>query len=312
MKVSIIIPIYNMQDYLSRCLDSILAQTHSNFEAICVNDGSTDGSAEICDQYMSRDSRVKVHHITNGGVSNARNYALTRIEGEWFTFVDSDDWIEPDYIELLLKNAVDNACDISACAFQRNNEYMLGYDTDNVKTILFDSTRECMHGFICPGDSLEGISCNKLYRADIFRDICFDTDIRVNEDCDYTYRIMERCRKACLTTAKIYHWFFRADSASQSKKLACDFCAANVFRDLYEKTLYLKDSEITQTLQKNYICSVLKILMYANYAKSDVGVQEAKRQCGLWKKDVWHLFDARTRLKYILALHMPWIFRVLQ
>lgn len=100
--VSVVVPVYNAEKYLSRCLDSLLAQTYTNFELICVNDGSTDHSGKILDAYVIQDSRIRVMHIPNGGVSNARNTALNVAKGKYVLFVDADDWVEPEHIALLL------------------------------------------------------------------------------------------------------------------------------------------------------------------------------------------------------------------
>lgn len=312
VKISIIIPLYNMQQYIGRCLDSILEQTFPDFEVICVDDGSTDESRNICEQYGQKDARIKVYHTVNQGVSQARNYGLSKVTGEWFAFIDADDWVETDYLKVLYENAVKYSCNVSACAFRRDMEYSLGYDSSICETILFHSMEECIHSFICLEKSMEGMACNKLYRTNSFKDICFEEDIKVNEDCLYTFEIMKRCDRACLSTAPLYHWFYRADSASRTKTLSNDFGAAKVFLRLYHETKFLNDADVLQTLQKNYICAVLKILMYAKYEKRDCEVQEAKKQCKLWKKDVWHLLDDKTKLKYIFAMYMPWIFCILQ
>ena len=100
-KISVIIPIYNNAVYLPQCLDSLLAQSFQDFEGILVDDGSTDGSATVCDDYQQKDSRLKVFHIQNHGVSYARNYGIEKATGEWIGFVDSDDWITTDFLATL-------------------------------------------------------------------------------------------------------------------------------------------------------------------------------------------------------------------
>ena len=100
--ISVIVPVYNVEPYLRKCLDSILAQTYRNLEILVIDDGSTDGSGRICDEYAGRDERIKVFHTENHGLSCARNLGLDNANGEWIGFVDSDDWIEPDMYEVLL------------------------------------------------------------------------------------------------------------------------------------------------------------------------------------------------------------------
>lgn len=309
LKVSVIIPVYNVEKYIGRCLDSLLSQTFADFEVICVDDGSLDASGKICEEYAGRDSRIKVHHIENNGVSNARNYALSKAEGQWYAFVDADDWVEPDYLETLYEKASQKDCDIAACAFQRNNAFVMGYHKENIRTLLIEGSKECIRNFICSVDSMQGMVWNKLYRSDLFQDIRFDVNVKVNEDCLYTYEVMKRCRRACFVTAPLYHWFFREDSACHSKTVACDFTAANVFLHLFEETASMEDIAVKKTLQKNYIGSVLKVFLHAEYNKKDAEVKEARNQCRKWRKDVWKAFDSKLKLKYILAFHIKWMLR---
>ncbi len=307
VKVSVIVPVYNVEKYIGRCLDSLLAQSFTDFEVICIDDGSTDGSGDICEQYVKRDSRIKVHHIVNGGVSNARNYALSQIAGEWYAFVDADDWVEPNYLEMLVGNAVHNDCDIAACSFQRNTEFKMGQGSGNAATVLLEGADACISNFICSQNSMQGMVWNKLYRTELFKDVCFDVHVKVNEDCLYTFEVMKKCRKACFVGAPLYHWFFREDSACHSKTVACDFTAANVFLRLYDETARLQDEAVTKTLQKNYIGSVMKVFLHAKYKKKAADVREARNRCKKWRKAVWNKFDSRMKLKYVLAFYIKWI-----
>lgn len=306
-KISIIIPVYNVQEYIGRCLDSVLCQTYSNFEVLCVVDGSPDGSGEICEQYSRLDGRIRVFHIENGGVGNARNYALDRIEGIWFCFIDADDWIEPDYLEILYRNAKKENCEISACAFQRDEAYRLGYEPANEATRIYASSEECIHAYICSSDSLYGMVWNKLYLTDIFGDIRFDTTVRVNEDCLYTQEIMEHGKRACVTSLKLYHWFYRKDSACHSSRMEADYSPAGVFDTLYRRNLALQDDEVNQTLKRNYVLYVVKILMYAQNARNGSGAQEAIRKCRDWSKEVWKTLSVKEKLKTYMMLYMPWV-----
>lgn len=115
--ISIIVPVYNVEKYLSRCIDSILSQTFFDFEILLIDDGSTDGSPIICDKYSNKDSRVRVFHKKNGGVSSARNLGLEYALGEWITFVDSDDWIDNNMYTLLYEEAISSNADIVLCDF---------------------------------------------------------------------------------------------------------------------------------------------------------------------------------------------------
>lgn len=309
-KISVIVPVYNVEAYIGRCLDSLLAQTYADFEIICVDDGSQDKSGEICEQYGKKDARVFVYHIQNDGVGNARNFALSKMSGEWYAFVDADDWVEPTYLQLLYEKATETHCDIAACTFVRNTEFAVNNDRTVGRTLTIEGTDACIRNFICGKDSMQGMVWNKLYRKEIFGDIRFDEKVQVNEDCLYTYEVMKRCQKACLLCVPLYHWFFRQDSACHSKKVACDFTAANVFLHLYEETSYLADERVTKALQKNYIGSVLKVLLYAKYSRRDGTVKEARDRCKNWRKAIWYAFDSKMKGKYIIAIYLKWLLHV--
>ena len=117
--ISIIVPVYNQEKYLSRCLDSILDQTYKNLEIICVDDKSTDGSAEIIKHYVQKDSRIVYYRNTGKGVSSARNYGIERANGEYIGFVDSDDFIQPQMYEFMLRAMQENDCEMVACGYER-------------------------------------------------------------------------------------------------------------------------------------------------------------------------------------------------
>ena len=115
-KISVVVPVYNVEEYLDQCVESLVGQTYKNLEVILVDDGSPDNCPAMCDEWAERDNRIKVIHKENGGVSSARNAALDIASGDYIGFVDSDDWIEPDMYEILIKNAKKYDADISRCA----------------------------------------------------------------------------------------------------------------------------------------------------------------------------------------------------
>ena len=301
-KISIIIPVYHVQEYIGRCLESILLQTYSNFEVLCVEDGPGDKSGEICERYARQDNRIRVFHPERGGVGHARNYALSRMEGEWFAFLDGDDWIEPEYLEILYRNAREKKCEISACAFQRNATYCLGHETIKEELRIYSGGRECIHAYICPEHSLYGMVWNKLYRRDVFGDIRFDTKIRVNEDCLYTQQVMERCSRACVTDMQLYHWFYRKDSACHSRKTEPDFTPAEVFLTLYEKNRKWEDAEADRRLKRNYVLYVVKILMYGGCKRGNREAEEAVKRSREWFPEIRGTLNRKEKCKTLAVL----------
>ena len=123
MLVSVIIPIYNKEKYLERCIKSVINQTYKNFELILINDGSIDNCGFICDQYAKSDERIKVIHKDNGGVSNARNVGINQAKGEYITFIDADDYVQKEFLEKLVKPIIDNNVDVSICGFETHDSY---------------------------------------------------------------------------------------------------------------------------------------------------------------------------------------------
>ena len=148
--VSVIVPVYNVERYLDECIASLVMQTYANIEIILVDDGSTDGSGELCDRMSCRDSRIRVLHKTNGGLSDARNCGLREASGEWISFVDSDDYVSPVFIEALLRVALEYGCDIAAIPFGKPFK-------DGSSCILVESL-----GSVAPAISLSSFDVQRL------------------------------------------------------------------------------------------------------------------------------------------------------
>lgn len=211
--VSVIIPVYNVKEYLQRCVDSVLSQTYSTLEIWLVDDGSTDGSGEICDGYASKDPRIKVIHKSNGGVSEARNQALDRISGSFVTFVDSDDYVRDDMAASLYSLIESSRADMAVSRIAEGtgstfDDTLAGpddapviFEKDNVYESLFDeSFRELM----CA-------ACGKLYRAEIFRELRFPVG-KGFEDEFTIHHILALCSRVTVSEKKLYYHYKRSGS----------------------------------------------------------------------------------------------------
>ena len=175
MKLSIIVPVYNVEPYLPRCIDSILAQTFTDFELILVNDGSPDRCPQICDAYAAQDSRIKVIHKENGGLSDARNAGLDIACGEYIGFVDSDDWIEPTMYEKMLGHAEQKLADIVTCGinFLDQNNCSIG-DWRDVKEDILSSGHAILRDlFPYQYRNILPTVNNKIYKRKIFQELRF-------------------------------------------------------------------------------------------------------------------------------------------
>lgn len=174
--ISVIVPIYNAGKYLHRCINSILAQTFTNFELLLVNDGSTDNSKNICEYYAVKDLRIRVFHKKNGGVSSARNLGLTNVKGELITFVDADDWIESDCLELFMKNTNELTC-LSFQSFYEGKKELWDtsiYNANNIKEYIIELYNKEILGYVW----------GKLYKQEIIQkhNIKFNEQVRFRED----------------------------------------------------------------------------------------------------------------------------------
>lgn len=208
--ISVIIPVYNVEMYLSRCVESVLRQTYTNLEIILVDDGSTDHCGEICDSYSRLDGRVRVIHKKNGGLSSARNAGLKVANGEYVGFVDSDDYIAEDMYEIL-STAMAEDVDITCCGriyISSNGRYDKRYVSKAKKYTKGEALEEMLLR------RKIGVSaCTKLFRRSLFEDVCFPQG-RVSEDIPTVYCLIKKARNIVHVGKAKYFYFYRADSIS--------------------------------------------------------------------------------------------------
>lgn len=213
--ISVIVPVYNVEPYLGICLDSIVNQTYRDLEILVIDDGSTDGCDVICDEYKERDERIRVFHTENRGLSAARNRGLKEANGEWIGFVDSDDWIESDMYETLVKKAEKSGADIVECGIFR--EYS-DRTEENTKRTLDLTGVEAIHALL-QGEIFNTV-WNKLWHRKTLENIRFPEG-RVYEDIATTYRILIGSNRVCSVAESKYHHRRRPGSISNSRSLKC-------------------------------------------------------------------------------------------
>lgn len=210
--VSVIIPVYNVEKYLKKCVDSVLNQTYRNLDIILVDDGSTDLSGKMCDELGIGDKRVTVIHKQNGGLSDARNAGLNVARGEYYAFVDSDDYISSDMIEIMVNSARENSCEIAICnmvRFSESGESALFYHPVAQKQILLGENRF---------KTLKQPSvCNKLFKASLFQNIRFPKG-KYYEDTFVYHELLYRAKSVVLTGSNSYWYLERSDSIVGSPK----------------------------------------------------------------------------------------------
>lgn len=200
--VSIIIPIYNSEKYLKKCLQSIKNQNYKNLEIILIDDGSTDSSGKICDQYGKEDKRCKVYHIKNQGVSNARNYGIEKANGKYIIFIDSDDWIPVDYVKILITTIKRDEFDLIICPVHGKinkawKDFSFEFSKYNSDKFLFLNENHFLYGPHC-----------KVYLAKIINEnkILFPKGISYGEDLIFNVEYLKKCKKIFITNQTFYNY----------------------------------------------------------------------------------------------------------
>ncbi len=207
--ISIIVPVYNVEKYLSKCIDSILAQTYKNTEIILVDDGAKDKSGEICDEYAKKDSRIRVIHKKNGGLSDARNCGLEAARGELVGFIDSDDYIDSDMYEVLYNAMEKYGAQMSMCDVYDVYDGQEIPVQDNIRDFATDA-EEAMK-IVMDGQINYAYAVNKLYKKELFSDIKYPVG-KIIEDAFVILFLLEKTQKVAFSTARKYYYYHRENS----------------------------------------------------------------------------------------------------
>ena len=218
--VSIVIPIYNVEKYLEKCIESISKQTYKNIEILLIDDGSTDNSLKICKNYEKKDTRIKVIHKKNGGLSDTRNRGIIEAKGNYIMFVDSDDWIENDTVSLLLENIEKNKSDI--VVFGMSIDYENGDSKLRVPKInkCFDGKTGLiyMNSFM----NIDISTCNKIFKKRLFDNIEFPVG-KLCEDYYTMFKIFDKAKIISILQEPKYHYFQRNNSISRNTNVNLDY-----------------------------------------------------------------------------------------
>ncbi|MGN1123077.1 MAG: glycosyltransferase family 2 protein [Eubacterium sp.] len=207
--ISIVVPVYKVEQYLDRCVESIVSQTYKNLEIIIVDDGSPDNCPQMCDEWAKKDNRIKVIHKENGGVASARNVGIAAATGKYITFIDSDDYVEKNLISHYISQGDDG--DVYVCDFQYNNDCE-AFDYSSNQISKADALK-C----IAKGDYKYGIMCNKLYKTDIAKQITVP-DLACCEDLVFNYYFFKNSKVENIyeSSAKLYHYYVNLNSKTHN------------------------------------------------------------------------------------------------
>ena len=212
--LTVVVPVYNVREYLERCFSSVTGQDYRNMEIILVDDGSTDGSGQLCDELAGRDNRVRVIHKENGGLGSARNAGMDNAKGEILSFIDSDDWIEPGMYTTMVGLMRKDRSQIAACGIQRVTERgEISYYNDDLDERAVYSTEEALRE-LPRNERLSNSMCNKLFRRETMDGLRINEQIAY-EDNPYTPRCIARAERVSYTAEPFYCYFERAGSISR-------------------------------------------------------------------------------------------------
>lgn len=287
IKVSVIVPVYNVKNYLDRCVDSIIAQSIKEIEIILVDDGSSDGSGELCEKIAEKDSRIRVIHQKNQGLGPARNSGLDIARGQYVSFIDSDDWIEPDTYEILLKCIVDNDCQIATCGRKIVN------DDGCIKRIYCDSSEKVIYGidivehYLLQQDMNMSV-CDKLFDRNLFANVRFPANY-VSEDIVPTYKILKKIDKIVLSGKPLYNYYCRSGSLSRMdsfahKRMGQLLYATEVSEDV--KITYPKLIEQANYYKYDALISTWRSIIRSNYNGTERDFAKE-----LIDKEKWSMFN---------------------
>ena len=277
--VSVIVPVYKVEKEIHRCIDSLLKQTYSNLQIILIDDGSPDNCGTICDLYAGQDSKICVIHQENQGVSAARNAGLAVAQGEYIGFADPDDWVEPNWIEILIRPFFTEPVMVSACGWYRHDECGIRKYLSKVpegkqhgKKILAD---------IIQGDSVDGYLCNKLYKKELFLNRSLRKGIRACEDLLCCCQIFHEENICVWVTPKpLYHYIVRDGSAIRRYSP-------------HRKDELIVRKEILDMVQQDKLLRGIALFTYAqaNLSLAEVALQAGeKKDAGEFRKEAGKFF----------------------
>lgn len=306
--ISIIVPVYKVEKYLSKCIDSILSQTYKNFELILVDDGSPDNCPQICDEYAKKDDRIRVIHKKNSGVSETRNEGVRNAKGTFICFVDSDDYVSENYISSLLDAQKINNSDIVFGRYCRVfNDKVVNVEED-LKSLVEDKKYEM---FFSDYSRVMGSMCRLLIRKTIFENIQFDKSLKYCEDLYFVLQLFNLNCTISYTNEIIYYYVCNVDSVTQkfSKQSAYNYESAIL------KCIDLLKNNIDKTLISNMLFGIFTLAIKQAVVTNDYTVlvdfekYNTKDNYKAYKK---YNKTIKQRIKAYLCRHkMFWILKIL-
>ncbi|MGG3987022.1 glycosyltransferase [Bacillus smithii] len=303
MLISVIIPVYNAEKFLSKCLDSVKNQTYQDLEIILVNDGSTDKSGLICDEYSRKDQRFIVIHKKNGGVSSARNAALKIAKGDYIGFVDPDDWVEPNMFEKLYQLIIDYKADISMCGYVK--EKLDGTILNNiVKPDIIKMDRKEALNKILNSNSFKGFLWNKLFSANLIKNnqITFDESIHFCEDLLYCCQCIVKSKNIVYDTTPYYHYVIHDSNASKSNYSSKKLTSLDALVKIIDILNNENEGDIELKKYKNYYMHMnISLLMNGIHDKKYKSEDYKQLKENLFRYKIGDLTEKSIKLSCVIG-----------
>lgn len=309
--ISVIVPIYRVEQYINRCIESLINQTYSNLDIILVDDGSADNCPKMCDDWVKKDSRIKVIHKENGGLSDARNAGFKIATGDVISFIDSDDWVEPKFFEVMLNVMQNDESDIVSCGVKWVDEDGELLRTASVEAHEMLNTHDSMQELLHDGKLKQHV-WNKLYRRNVIENISFEKG-KYHEDVFWSYQVIGRAKKISVIPDSFYNYVQRADSImgeSYSPKrldvldamqLRCEYIKTH-FPDLFDNSIknYMGSClyHLQLALRSHQDKTVIQNIMQRRfYGKQYMSYNHTSVKNKLWMRCFMHapILTARTR-----------------
>ncbi len=313
-QISIIVPVYKVERYLSRCIDSILNQSFSNFELLLVDDGSPDNSGRICDEYAQRDTRIRVFHKENGGVSSARNLGLNYAKGEWIYFVDSDDEVNEDGLFVLMNKAREYDADCVTGSFEVCDEKFCKQNQNrNGLDVCMNRNTAIKYLFTTIKGEYQGYLWTKIFKKSIIDryDINFKTNIYFNEDRLFCVEYLCHCYgNICYVSVPTYKYYIRSSSAmgmlssSFNPKLVTDFEAFLLIYELLQKERFSPLYIVRRSMiySYNYITKQIYKYGYVNPQVTEWLKKELCTYTSCYERILWmFLYHLRVWIKKMIG-----------
>lgn len=312
-KLSVIVPIYNVEEYLDECIKSIVNQTYKNLEIILVDDGSPDHCPELCDIWAEKDSRIKVIHKENGGASSARNAGLDAASGKFIAFVDGDDYLDADMYEIMLNQMREYNADMAQCGIVRENAdgSVEVWDSFDAPIVVMDNTQLLQS--VGEAAGILPVSCsNKIFTRKVVENVRFDTRFKYAEDTLFNFAAARNINKAVIQNVPRYHYVSNGDSASHQEFSSSRFDEHKVMDIIFD--IVKNDNNVLQYCIKGDVLKsfrTIRQMVVSNFCMDSfacIRQRIIRHRKAIFKSG---LYSSATKLKTVLLWLMPDMYKAL-